>query len=144
MTNKTVLKNKFAELKTVYETLHGPNGCMWDKEQTHRSILKDLREEVDELAAAVEKEDCENMKEEIGDILLHVMFHAQIAEKNGKFTIEDVIDGLITKIVRRHPHVFGRQKVSSTKEIIANWDKIKRLEKKSKMARACGRTRKLK
>jgi tetrapyrrole methylase family protein/MazG family protein len=66
------------------------------------------------------------------------------AEKNGKFTIEDVIDGLITKIVRRHPHVFGRQKVSSTKEIIANWDKIKRLEKKSKMARACGRTRKLK
>lgn len=138
------MKKKFAQLKAVYETLHGPNGCMWDKEQTHRSILEDLREEVDEFVEAVKKEDYENMKEEIGDILLHVMFHAQMAEKNGKFTIEDVIDGLIAKIVRRHPHVFGRQKVSSTREIIANWDKIKRLEKKAKMVRAGGRIRKTK
>jgi len=144
MTNRTSLKKKFAQLKAVYETLHGPNGCMWDKEQTHRSILEDLREEVDEFVEAVKKEDYENMKEEIGDILLHVMFHAQMAEKNGKFTIEDVIDGLIAKIVRRHPHVFGRQKVSSTREIIANWDKIKRLEKKAKMVRAGGRIRKTK
>ncbi len=138
------MKKKFAQLKAVYETLHGPNGCMWDKDQTHRSILEDLREEVDEFVEAVKKEDYENMKEEIGDILLHVMFHAQMAEKNGKFTIEDVIDGLIAKIVRRHPHVFGRQKVSSTREIIANWDKIKRLEKKAKMVRAGGRIRKTK
>ena len=129
---KTNLKKKFAELKTIYETLHGPGGCMWDKEQTHRSILKDLREEVEEFIEAVKQEDYEHMQEEIGDVLLHVMFHAQIAEKNNKFTIEDVIDGLIAKIKRRHPHVFGTQKVSSTKEIIANWHAIKRLEKKRK------------
>jgi len=122
-------KTKFIELKKVYETLHGPHGCIWDKEQTHASLLEDLQEEVDEFIEAVKEKDYPHMQEEVGDILLHVMFQAQIASKSNKFDIEDVIDGLIKKIKRRHPHVFGNQKVSSTREIVANWEKIKKLEK---------------
>ncbi len=122
-------KTKFNELKEVFITLHGPKGCKWDKEQTHKTLIKDLREEVNEFIQAVKKDDHGNMKEELGDVLLHVMFNAQIAAKNNKFDIEDVIDELIKKIKRRHPHVFGNLKVSSTRQIIANWDKIKRLEK---------------
>jgi len=125
-------KTKFIELKKVYETLHGPHGCMWDKEQTHASLLDDLQEEVDEFIEAVKEKDYPHMQEEVGDILLHVMFQAQIAAKNKKFDIEDVIDGLIKKIKRRHPHVFGSSKVNSTKEIIANWNRIKAQEKKQK------------
>lgn len=129
MTKRKQRKTKFIELKKIYETLHGPHGCMWDKEQTHASLLKDLQEEVDEFVEAVRNRDYPHMKEEVGDILLHVMFQAQIASKSGKFDIEDVIDGLIKKIKRRHPHVFGKQKVGSTEEIIANWHKIKAGEK---------------
>jgi MazG family protein len=134
MTKRAEEKTKFIELKKIYETLHGEHGCMWDKEQTHESLLEDLKEEVDEFVEAVKNKDYPHMKEEVGDILLHVMFQAQIAAKSKKFDIEDVIDGLIRKIVRRHPHVFGGQKVSSTKEIIANWHKIKSIEKKSKQS----------
>ncbi len=124
-------KTKFIELKKVFATLHSPNGCMWDKKQTHRSILKDLQEEVDEFVHAVKKNDLHNMKEELGDLLLHVMFHAQIASKEKLFDVEDVIDGLIKKLKRRHPHVFGDTKVHSTRQIIANWKKIKLQEKKA-------------
>jgi len=94
-----------------------------------------LKEEVEEFVEAVKRKDYPHMKEEVGDILLHVMFQAQIASKTNKFDIEDVIDGLIKKIKRRHPHVFGTQKVNSTKEIIANWNKIKALEKKRQRLR---------
>jgi tetrapyrrole methylase family protein / MazG family protein len=132
MTKSNRGKTKFIELKKIYETLHGEHGCMWDKEQTHASLLKDLQEEVDEFVEAVKNNDYPHMQEEVGDILLHVMFQAQIASKSKKFDIEDVIDGLIKKIKRRHPHVFGNQKVRSTREIIANWNKIKILEKQRK------------
>lgn len=129
MTRSSKNKTKFTELKKIYDTLHGPRGCMWDKEQTHASLLEDLQEEVDEFAEAVKKNDFPHMQEEVGDILLHVMFQAKIASKSKKFDIEDVIDGLIRKIKRRHPHVFGNEKVSSTKEIKANWRMIKAREK---------------
>ena len=122
-------KTKFNELKKVFKTLHSPKGCMWDKEQTHLSIIKDLREEVEEFIHTVKKNDFNHMKEELGDLLLHVMFHAQMASKCKKFDIEDVIDGLIKKLKRRHPHVFGNTKAKSTRQIIANWHKIKRQEK---------------
>jgi tetrapyrrole methylase family protein / MazG family protein len=135
MTKQAKGKTKFIELKKIYETLHGDHGCMWDKEQTHASLLKDLKEEVDEFIHAVKHNDYPHMQEEIGDILLHVMFQAQIASKSDKFDIEDVIDGLIKKIKRRHPHVFGDEKVRSTKEIIANWHKIKKLEKQPRRSR---------
>lgn len=128
-------KTKFHELKKVFDTLHGPKGCLWDKKQTHRSILNHLKEEAEEFVAAVRAGDVENMKEELGDVLLHVMFHAKLAQKSGKFDVEDVIDELIRKLKRRHPHVFGTQKVGSTREIIRNWEKIKAREKAARRAR---------
>ncbi|MCX5700584.1 MAG: hypothetical protein NTZ63_03495 [Candidatus Omnitrophica bacterium] len=124
-------KTKFNELKEIYKILHSPKGCMWDRKQTHKSLIKDLREEVEEFIHAVKSNNQQHMKEELGDILLHVMFNAQIASKEGEFDIEDVIDGLIKKIKRRHPHVFGGLRVKSTRQIIANWNKIKKHEKKN-------------
>jgi tetrapyrrole methylase family protein / MazG family protein len=123
-------ETKFTELKKIFVTLHGPKGCLWDKKQTHKSILPGLREEVREFIAEVKQGDVSNMKEELGDILLHVMFHAQLASKEGEFGIEDVIDGLIKKLKRRHPHVFGKLKVNSSRQIILNWNKIKLSEKR--------------
>ena len=122
-------QTKFIELKEIYEILHSPKGCMWDKEQTHESLLPHLEEEAGEFIDAVKMKNYCHMKEELGDILLQVMFHAKIASKEGKFDIEDVIDGLIKKLKRRHPHVFAKTKVKSTQEIIDNWKKIKALEK---------------
>ncbi|MFH1877510.1 MAG: MazG nucleotide pyrophosphohydrolase domain-containing protein [Candidatus Omnitrophota bacterium] len=124
-------KTGFYELKRVFETLHGPNGCVWDKEQTHQSLVKSLREETRELIQAIKSEDPEHMKEELGDVLLQVMFHAQIASKEKKFDIEDVIDVLIKKLKRRHPHVFGKAKVKSSAQVVRNWNKIKAMEKKN-------------
>jgi len=122
-------RTKFHELKEVFKALHGPKGCLWDKKQTHKSLISGLKEEVKEFIDTVNKNDPEHMKEELGDLLLHVMFNAQIASKNKKFDIEDVIEGLIKKLKRRHPHVFGNTKVRSASEIIKNWNKIKRSEK---------------
>ncbi|MFA6217584.1 MAG: MazG nucleotide pyrophosphohydrolase domain-containing protein [Candidatus Omnitrophota bacterium] len=121
---------KFQELKQVFKTLHGPGGCLWDKKQTHETIIPHLREEVREFIAAVKNKNVHNMKEELGDLLLHVMFNAQIAAKAKKFDIEDVIKVLIAKLKRRHPHVFGKTKVRSTRQIRINWNKIKREEKR--------------
>jgi tetrapyrrole methylase family protein/MazG family protein len=122
-------RSKFSELKEVFKTLHGPKGCLWDKKQTHKSLIPHLKEEVNEFIETVRKNDPQHMKEELGDVLLHVMFNAQIASKNKKFDIEDVIEGLIKKLKRRHPHVFGNTRVRSARQIIRNWNKIKKLEK---------------
>ena len=108
-----------------------PDGCGWDREQTHKSLIKYLKEETQEFEKAVKNKNFENMEEELGDILLQVMFHSQIAKKQKKFTIDDVIDTLTKKLKRRHPHVFGNKKVKSVKEIIVNWNKIKKSEKKN-------------
>jgi tetrapyrrole methylase family protein/MazG family protein len=123
-------KTKFLELKKIFDILHSPKGCLWDKEQTHKSLLPYLKEEAQEFVEAVKKNDFKHMQEELGDLLIQVMFHSKIAAKSGKFDVEDVIDGLIQKLKRRHPHVFGDTKVGSAKEIIANWQKIKRMEKR--------------
>jgi len=123
-------RTKFSQLKTVFDTLHGPKGCMWDKRQTHKTLIPGLLEEAGEFIRAARNNNTRHMKEELGDILLHVMFHAKIAQKKKKFDIEDVIDGLIKKLRRRHPHVFGKTKVTSTRQIIANWNKIKSQEKR--------------
>ena len=124
------MKTKFVELKKVFDILHGPNGCLWDKKQTHKTLIPYLREESGEFIAAIKNNNLENMKEELGDILLQVMFHSKIASKENRFTVEDVIDTLIKKLKRRHPHVFGNVKVKSTRQIKANWDRIKASEKK--------------
>jgi tetrapyrrole methylase family protein/MazG family protein len=134
-------RTKFVELKKVFDRLHGPDGCLWDKKQTHKSILPDLKEEADEFIAAVKKGDLHNMREELGDILLHVMFHAKLAEKAGNFDVEDVIDELIRKLKRRHPHVFGKEKVTSAEQIIENWEKIKAREKEERKKKHAGGTK---
>ena len=121
---------KFIELKRVLDKLHGPRGCQWDKKQTHVSIIPYLKEEADEFIAEIRAKDFEHMKEELGDLLLQVMFHAKIAAKDGRFDIEDVIETLIKKLKRRHPHVFGKTKVKSIRDVMINWRKIKAREKK--------------
>ncbi len=128
-------KTNFNQLKEIYDFLHGPNGCLWDKKQTLKTLIPKLREEVDELIRAIEDLDYSAIQEELGDLLLLVMFFSKITSKEGKFDIEDVIGGLIDKLKRRHPHVFGDKKLNSTQEIIANWNKIKKEEKESKKER---------
>lgn len=123
-------KTAFIELKEVFDILHGPRGCLWDKEQTFDTLIPQFKEESGELVSAVRKGDKEHIKEELGDVLLHVMFYSQIAGKEGFFDIEDVVKGLISKLKRRHPHVFGGRKVSSAGQIVRNWEKIKKQEKK--------------
>jgi len=125
-------KTRFAELKEIFNTLHGPRGCLWDRQQTHASLVPHLREEVREFVSAVREGDNQKMCEELGDLLLLVMFNAQIARRRKGFDIEDVISGLISKLKRRHPHVFGNLKVKSARQIIRNWNKIKSTEKKWK------------
>jgi tetrapyrrole methylase family protein/MazG family protein len=125
-------RRPFDELKEVFRTLHGPRGCPWDKRQTYRTLIPYLREEVQELIDALRGRDPDDVKEELGDVLLHVLFFSILAEKEGTFDIDDVIKGLIAKLKRRHPHVFGSRKVASEKEIIRNWHAIKRLEKARK------------
>lgn len=123
------MRTKFTELKKIFKILRGPKGCLWDKKQTHKTLLPYLKEEAGEFISAVKSGNLHHMKEELGDILLQVMFHSQIASKQGRFDIEDVIDGLIKKLKRRHPHVFGNVKVKSARQIIINWNKIKAKEK---------------
>ena len=125
-------RTNFVELKRVLDKLHGPKGCPWDKKQTHVSIIPYLKEEADEFIAEIRAKDFEHMKEELGDILLQVMFHAKIAAKDGRFDIEDVIEMLIKKLKRRHPHVFGKTKVKSIRDVMINWRKIKAKEKKKR------------
>ncbi|MDP8977217.1 MAG: MazG family protein, partial [Actinomycetota bacterium] len=113
----------------VEERLRGPGGCPWDREQSHRSLARYAVEEVYELLEAIEDDDSDAIREELGDVLLQVVFHAQIAQDEGRFTIDDVARGIVDKLVRRHPHVFSDAQVSGADEVIANWDRLKRDEK---------------
>ncbi|KPL58067.1 nucleoside triphosphate pyrophosphohydrolase [Rossellomorea vietnamensis] len=122
---------QYATLREIISTLRGPNGCPWDKEQTHHSLKKYLLEETYELLEAIEEEDIDHMIEEMGDVLLQIMLHAQIGEDEGMFTMEEVIEGLASKMVRRHPHVFGTVQVENTEQVKANWEEIKSREKQS-------------
>ncbi len=114
----------------ILETLRSENGCAWDREQTHYSLKKNMIEEAYEAVDAIEDGDCEHLKEELGDVLLQVVLHSQIAKEENEFTIEDVAQGIADKLVHRHPHVFGDTKVSSTQDILDNWEKLKKEEKK--------------
>ena len=116
--------------------MRGPNGCPWDKKQTHESLIKNMREESEELIRAIENKDDENMKEELGDVLLQVLFHAQLAKEEGKFTIDDVIQGLYDKLHFRHPHVFGDVKAKSPEEALAVWKEMKRKSREEKETKA--------
>lgn len=113
----------------IVATLRGENGCQWDREQTHKSLRPNMLEEAYEAVDAIDDENIENLREELGDVLLQVVLHAQIAKDNNEFDIEDVAKELSEKLIHRHPHVFGNQEVHSTKEILDNWDKLKQEEK---------------
>ncbi|MDQ0228515.1 bifunctional methyltransferase/pyrophosphohydrolase YabN [Metabacillus niabensis] len=127
--NQEILYHQFSEFRKIIAKLRGPNGCPWDKEQTHQSLKRYLIEECYELIEAIEEEDIDHMIEELGDVLLQVVLHAQIGEDEGMFSINDVIKEVADKMVRRHPHVFGDMTINSTDDVLSNWDKIKQGEK---------------
>lgn len=127
------MKPTFNDLVETFAILRGPNGCPWDKKQTHETLIKCLQNEAQELIDAINNKDDENMKEELGDVLLQVLIHSQIAAEEGKFTIEDVITGLYDKLHRRHPHVFGDgAKASTPEEALALWKEMKKKERETK------------
>jgi len=127
---------QFARLIEIMTTLRGPNGCPWDREQTPDSLKPYLVEETYEVLEALEAKDLPAFKEELGDLLLQVVFHAQLMAEDGVFTIEDVAQAIADKLVRRHPHVFGDVKVKDTDEVVQNWAKIKAQEKVGKADRS--------
>lgn len=122
-------KHDFESLCQLVQVLRSEEGCMWDREQDHRSIRTDIIEETYEVVEAIDTDDMTLLREELGDVLFQVMFHSQIEKENGTFEISDVIGDVIDKMILRHPHVFGEVKVGSSGEILDNWDKIKTVEK---------------
>lgn len=125
----------FEEFTDIIKSLRSENGCPWDREQTHNSLKPCMTEEAAELLAAIRIYDTtgnwENMREELGDILLQVVMHSQIAKEEGLFSIEDVITEVSEKMIRRHPHVFGDVKADTVDEVLSNWDDIKKKEKEN-------------
>ena len=121
----------FSRLVDIMARLRAPNGCPWDREQTHESLKRYLLEEAYEVLEAVDRQEPARLPEELGDVLLQIVFHAQIAREAGEFSIETVVDALSDKLVRRHPHVFGDAKVKDAREVEANWEDIKRQERPS-------------
>jgi tetrapyrrole methylase family protein/MazG family protein len=126
-------------LAEIIAHLRAPNGCPWDREQTHQSLRKDFLEECYEVLETLDENDIPHLREELGDLMLHIIFQTQIASESSEFLLSDVIAEVSEKLVRRHPHVFGAVQVNGKADVIANWDKIKQAEnggkKKSKMPR---------
>ena len=121
------------ELLEIIEVLRSPDGCSWDREQTHESLKKCFMDETEEVMQAIDHQDDENLCEELGDVLLQVLLHAEIAKERGAFTFEDVVQGLSEKLIRRHPHVFGNVKRPETpEESLALWKEVKKKEKEKK------------
>lgn len=122
----------FSDLVNITNKLRSKEGCSWDREQTHESLKQYLLEETGEVIEAIDHKDQENLCEELGDVLFQVMIHSQIAKENQDFTIDDVVNGICEKMIRRHPHVFGDKKVNSLEEGEALWNAIKMQEKARK------------
>ena len=120
----------FAELVRIMERLRGPGGCPWDREQTRASIKPYVIEEAYEVAEAIEANDLNELRTELGDLLLQIVFHAEMAREEGVFTIEDVVQGITEKMIRRHPHVFADTEVKDSAEVLRNWARIKADERK--------------
>ena len=113
----------------IMRLLRAPGGCPWDAEQTHASIRRNFLEETYEALDAIDRDDPAGMCEELGDVLMQVVFHAQIETERGRFTMDDVVDGVAQKLVYRHPHVFGNTQVEDSAEVLVNWEALKRKEK---------------
>jgi tetrapyrrole methylase family protein/MazG family protein len=120
----------FFQLIKTMKKLLGKNGCPWDKKQTHKSLLKYLRQETGEVGRAVRNKDWDNLKEELGDLLLQVVFHAELASMSGRFDIYDVLKNINSKLIRRHPHVFGKLRLSTPGQVLKEWNRIKEREKR--------------
>jgi MazG family protein len=118
-----------SRLKDIVARLRAPDGCPWDREQTHESLRAALVEECYEAVEAIEKADDENLREELGDLLLHVVMHAHMAGERQAFSFEEVVEGICEKLIRRHPHVFGSGSAGDTTEVLRQWEQIKRAEK---------------
>jgi len=132
MQEQETAERPFDRLVMIMETLRAPGGCPWDAEQTHQSLVKNLIEEAYELADAIEADDAEAMMEELGDVLLQVVFHSTLAKEAGRFDTADVINHLCEKLVYRHPHVFADAEADNADAVIRNWDRLKRREKSKK------------
>ncbi len=117
------------DLLAIMALLRSEDGCPWDKVQTHQSIRRDLLEEAYETADAIDSGDTANLREELGDLLLQVVFHARIEQERGSFDFDDVCDGICKKLIHRHPHVFGKLELDTPEQVLATWDEVKRQEK---------------
>ncbi|WP_438435235.1 nucleoside triphosphate pyrophosphohydrolase [Gorillibacterium sp. sgz500922] len=126
---ETLRTRSFGRLHEIVAILRSPGGCPWDREQTHESLRKNLIEEAYEVLETIDEDDPDHMQEELGDLLLQVMLHAQIEEETGAFTVYDVIGTLNDKLIRRHPHVFGESAAKDADEALANWQEIKKQER---------------
>ena len=122
----------FERLKEIMKRLRSPDGCPWDREQNLESLRTYLVEETYEVIDAIDEKDGDRHREELGDLLLQIVFQAQIAAEEGRFTIDDVARSISEKLVRRHPHVFGEESVSSSREVLHNWEQLKREEREEK------------
>ena len=122
----------FEDLKQIMKTLRAEDGCPWDRAQDHDTLKKHLVEECAEVLEAIDAHDTENLCEELGEVLYQVMIQSQIASEQGLFTVEDVIDGLCEKMIRRHPHVFGDSVAATPEESLDLWNEIKKQEKAKK------------
>lgn len=129
VTDENIHYKEFAKLREIIAILRGPNGCPWDKKQTHSSLKKYLLEESYEVIEAINEEDIDHLIEELGDVLLQVMLHAQIGEDDGYFSIDDVIKGISEKMIRRHPHVFAAGDAKTAEDVVQKWEEIKKAEK---------------
>lgn len=119
----------FEQLVAIMRKLRAPGGCPWDAEQTHESLTRYLLEETYEVIEAIDEKSPQHLKEELGDLLLQPVFHAAIAEASGDFNIDDIINTLCDKLIRRHPHVFGDLEIKDSNAQVENWEQIKKLEK---------------
>jgi len=125
-------KYEFSDLVEIMKILRSENGCPWDREQTHESLKKYLIEETYEVLEVIDLQDKDRLCEELGDLLLQIIFHAQIAAEDGKFDINDIITGICRKMIQRHTHVFGDAKAENAEEVLTNWEAIKKKEKGQK------------
>ncbi len=122
----------FEDLVSIIHLLRQPGGCPWDREQTHQSIRRNFLEETYEALEAIDEDSPAHMCEELGDVMMQVVFHSEMEREAGRFTVEDVCDGVCRKLILRHPHVFGDVQVAGSDEVLDNWDAIKRCEKDQK------------
>ncbi len=122
-------KELFAEMMDIIAKLRGPDGCLWDKKQTLETLAPNILEEAKEISEAVKLKNKDNLREELGDLLMVILMEIEIAQEKGLFTYSDVLTGAINKFIRRHPHVFGDIKVNTPEEALAVWKKMKKEEK---------------